>query len=106
MDRETLVTGPRSAAQGGPVRTKTEYDAAGRVMRVTRPKGVATSDPDDYVTETVYDLLDRESTITRGRHAQPRTPPWRTRPLPVTGGGRHSPSEHIDIVIFDAMMLR
>jgi hypothetical protein len=34
MDRETLVTGPRSAAQGGPVRTKTEYDAAGRVMRV------------------------------------------------------------------------
>jgi len=64
MDRETLVTGPRTAAQGGPVKTQTVYDAAGRVTRVTDPKGVDSAPADDYVTETAYDLLDRELTLT------------------------------------------
>jgi RHS repeat-associated protein len=65
MDRETLVVGPRTAAQGGPVKTKTEYDAAGRLTRVTKPKGVDSAPADDYVTETTYDLLDRELSITQ-----------------------------------------
>jgi YD repeat-containing protein len=65
MDRETLAVGPRTAAQGGPVKTKTEYDSAGRVTRVTKPKGVDSAPANDYVTETAYDLLDRELTVTQ-----------------------------------------
>jgi len=69
MDRATLVTGPRTTAQGGPVSTKTEYDAAGRVMKVTGPKGVnsvpsGSAWEKDYLTETTYDLLDREQMVT------------------------------------------
>ncbi len=64
MDRDTLVTGPRGAADGGPDKTKTEYDAAGRITRTTTPNGVDTPAADDYVTQTSYDLLDREQTVT------------------------------------------
>jgi RHS repeat-associated protein len=69
MDRETLATGPRLAAQGGPVSTKTEYDAAGRAIKVTKPKGVnsvpsGSAWTKDFMTETGYDLLDREQAVT------------------------------------------
>jgi RHS repeat-associated protein len=65
MDRPTLITGPRSAAQGGPVKTQTVYDAAGRVISETGPKGVNTTPSGsqwlhDFETETSYDVLDRE----------------------------------------------
>jgi RHS repeat-associated protein len=64
MDRPTMVTGPRAAADGGPVQTQTDYDAAGRVIRTTKPNGVKTSPSGsawtkDFATETAYDKLDR-----------------------------------------------
>ncbi len=64
LDRPTLDTGPRAAADGGPTGSKTEYDAGGRIIRVTQPKGVNTTPSgsaylNDFVVETSYDLLDR-----------------------------------------------
>ncbi len=69
LDRPTLVTGPRAAAKGGPTSVKSEYDAGGRVTRVTKPRGVNTSPSgsayeNDFVTETVFDLLDRALSVT------------------------------------------
>ncbi|MFN0027846.1 MAG: LamG-like jellyroll fold domain-containing protein [Acidimicrobiales bacterium] len=69
-DRETLVTGPRAAADGGPTGARTEYDAAGRVTKSTNSKGVNTtpsgqSFANDYTTETTYDLLDRRTAVTQ-----------------------------------------
>jgi RHS repeat-associated protein len=64
MDRPTLVTGPRAAADGGPVQTQTAYDAGGRVISVTKPNGVKTTPSGsawtkDFTIESSYDKLDR-----------------------------------------------
>ena len=59
MDRQTLVTGPDTSADPAGERTKLEYDAAGRLRRMTRPKGVPTSTPDDFVSQYSHDALDR-----------------------------------------------
>jgi RHS repeat-associated protein len=64
MDRPTFATSPRST-QATPIQTETEYDAAGRVTRTTKPNGVATSVARDYSTETTYDLLDRPTQVTQ-----------------------------------------
>lgn len=52
MDQQTRNTEP-----GGAV-TTTAYDAAGRAVSITRPKGQGTP-AQDYSTATTYDLLDR-----------------------------------------------
>ncbi len=59
MDRQTLETGPDRSVDRDGERTKLEYDAAGRPKRLTLPKGVSTSNPDDFVIQYQYDLLDR-----------------------------------------------
>ena len=81
LDRSTQETGPRVAADGGPTTTQTDYDSAGRVIRVTRPKGVITgSVANDYATETAYDLLDRTSQTTAyGVDASGNVDPTQTR---------------------------
>jgi RHS repeat-associated protein len=63
VDQLTLVTGPDTA--GGLNQVQTDYDAAGRVIKVTSPKGVATTNlTKDYATFTTYDLLDRIASTT------------------------------------------
>ena len=60
MDRPTLITSPRLDGDGMAVRSLTEYDAGGRIIRVTKPNGVKTSTiARDFATETTYDTLDR-----------------------------------------------
>jgi RHS repeat-associated protein len=60
MDRPLVVTGPRGAADGGPVRTQTDYDAAGRPYQVTKPNGVNdTGIVNLGMSKTMYDALDR-----------------------------------------------
>jgi RHS repeat-associated protein len=59
MDRPLIVTGPRGAADGGPVKSKTTYDAAGRPFQVTTPNGVNSGIAKLGTTQTVYDALDR-----------------------------------------------
>jgi RHS repeat-associated protein len=61
MDRETRATEPEQNEV-----TTHEYDLAGRLTRTTLPKGVLTASPlNDYVTENLYDLLDRVETEIR-----------------------------------------
>jgi RHS repeat-associated protein len=65
MDRPTLITGTRLDGDSVPVRTLTEYDAGGRIVRVTTPNGVKTSSvARDFATETSYDQLDRPYQVT------------------------------------------
>ncbi len=59
MDRRTLETGPDTSADPAGERTRFDYDAAGRLVKLTEPKGVASATTDDYATVTGYDLLDR-----------------------------------------------
>jgi YD repeat-containing protein len=59
MDRPLLVTGPDTSADPAGERTRTDYDAAGRPFKVTRPKGVASGTVDDFTTLVDYDALDR-----------------------------------------------
>lgn len=58
MDRQTALVAP---AHGGPApRSEWSYDAAGRLVKQTRPLGVATpAVANDYATALEYDLLDR-----------------------------------------------
>lgn len=60
MDRPTLVTGPDTSADPAGERIAMSYDAAGRLVRVTQPKGVATTSlPDDFTERREYDTVDR-----------------------------------------------
>ena len=60
MDRETLTTGPDRKVDPDGERTKIEYDEAGRVSRITEPKGVdSESVANDFTTVLEYDDLDR-----------------------------------------------
>lgn len=60
MDRRTLMTGPDTAADPLGERTAYQYDAAGRMIRTTRPKGVQTTNTDqDFAEFRDYDPLDR-----------------------------------------------
>ena len=59
MDRPTLVTGPDTSVDPAGERVQYAYDAAGRVERVTTPKGVASSVANDFSLFYAYDLLDR-----------------------------------------------
>jgi RHS repeat-associated protein len=66
MDRPLLATGPDTSADPAGERTRYEYDAAGRLLRVTDPKGVQTAGvADDYTTVYAYDALDRIVTETQ-----------------------------------------
>src|SRR5918996_1239580 len=70
MDRQTLITGPDTSGDPQGERTKVEYDAAGRVKKLTLPNGVASSAVvDDFATLYDYDLLDRVVTQTRFNQA-------------------------------------
>ena len=66
MDRLTETESPPHDPASGdpdfnsPRRTIFNYDGAGRLRRVTLPKGVVTTgNPDDFVTQYEYDPLDR-----------------------------------------------
>jgi RHS repeat-associated protein len=60
MDRPLLVTGPDTSADPAGERTSYGYDAAGRLAKLTKPKGVqTTSAVDDFTTVFTYDPLDR-----------------------------------------------
>lgn len=60
MDRRTLMTGPDISADPAGERTAYQYDAAGRMIRMTRPKGVQTTNTDqDFAEFRDYDPLDR-----------------------------------------------
>ncbi|HVE95052.1 MAG TPA: DNRLRE domain-containing protein [Acidimicrobiales bacterium] len=54
MDRRTASTGPENNET-----TTWGYDAAGRTIRVTTPKGEATAVDKDFATYLTYDTLDR-----------------------------------------------
>lgn len=53
MDQQTSATDPEGSE------TTYAYDVANRPSRTTQPRGVQTAQPDDFVTENVYDMLDR-----------------------------------------------
>jgi RHS repeat-associated protein len=54
--------------------TEREYDEAGRLERLTNPRGVATTGvPDDHSTAYTYDLLDRPVVITRNGVGETRS---------------------------------
>jgi YD repeat-containing protein len=60
MDRKTLVTGPDTSADPAGERTAFAYDGAGRLIKVTLPKGVQTPTvSNDFSTSYDYDVLDR-----------------------------------------------
>jgi RHS repeat-associated protein len=65
MDRPVLVTGADTSADPAGERTSMEYDAAGRTVKLTRPRGVASATVDDFTTVFGYDPLDRLITQTR-----------------------------------------
>jgi YD repeat-containing protein len=57
MDRPTATTTPPHASELR--KTTFGYDSAGRLARVTLPKGVATTANNDFTTEYGYDPLAR-----------------------------------------------
>jgi RHS repeat-associated protein len=59
MDRPLLTTGPDTSADPAGERTLRDYDQAGRLQKITKPRGVATSTLDDFTTMLEYDPLDR-----------------------------------------------
>ncbi|HEV2889971.1 MAG TPA: LamG-like jellyroll fold domain-containing protein [Frankiaceae bacterium] len=66
MDRRTAVNAPPDRAGAAIERTEVEYDEAGRVRKVTRPRGVAdTSSGLDHARFYGYDELDRVIRTTR-----------------------------------------
>jgi YD repeat-containing protein len=56
--------------------TAVEYDEAGRVERVTSPRGVASGAENDFSTSYVYDLLDRPLVVTRHGMGGEERPSW------------------------------
>jgi YD repeat-containing protein len=60
-DQRGMVAEVRSPHRDGSTRvTRYEYDQAGNTLRVTSPRGTATTaEPDDFVQETVFDVLNR-----------------------------------------------
>jgi len=66
MDRPTLQMVPDFSVDPSGERTQYEYDVAGRLIKVTEPKGVATTNTaNDYATFTSYDALDRSTALTQ-----------------------------------------
>ena len=65
MDLSTLSTGPDTSGDPLGERAEVVYDIAGRVVRQTEPKGVASAIPNDFVTVVDYDALDRPVKRTR-----------------------------------------
>ncbi|TME54491.1 MAG: RHS repeat protein [Chloroflexi bacterium] len=66
MDRPTLRTVPDFSVDANGERTQYDYDVAGRLIKVTEPKGVATTNTaNDYATFTTYDALDRSLALTQ-----------------------------------------
>jgi len=61
MDRVTLNTGPDTSADPAGERIAFAYDAAGRMIKQTKPKGVQSSTVDDFAVVFAYDVLDRLS---------------------------------------------
>jgi YD repeat-containing protein len=60
MDRPTLSSNPDTSVDPAGERTAFTYDAAGRLTKQTKPKGVlSTSVADDFTTVLAYDPLDR-----------------------------------------------
>ena len=59
MDRSVLVTNPDTSVDPAGERTSSTYDAAGRPIKLTRPKGVMSSTVDDHTLVYTYDALDR-----------------------------------------------
>jgi RHS repeat-associated protein len=60
QDRLVLETGPDTSVDPAGERTQHVYDAAGRLARTIRPKGMLTTAiPDDHVQAQTYDTLDR-----------------------------------------------
>jgi RHS repeat-associated protein len=53
MDQQEHVTDPEGSE------TTYEYDDANRLSRTTQPRGIHTAQANDFVTENVYDNLDR-----------------------------------------------
>jgi RHS repeat-associated protein len=58
MDRPDVVSNSDRHKDAAGERTDTDYDDAGRPIRVTKPKGLATTGL-DFATEYAYDKLDR-----------------------------------------------
>lgn len=59
-DQRSMVSEVRSPHRPGSTRiTRYEYDPVGNPVRVTSPRGAATTEPDDFVQQTVYDELNR-----------------------------------------------
>ena len=60
MDRPVLVTGPDTIADPAGERIRHDYDDAGRLEKLTKPRGMqSTTVTDDFTTRYEYDLLDR-----------------------------------------------
>lgn len=61
MDRQELVTGPDRSVDPNGERTEYVYDPAGRLTRLTSPKGMLTAAIHDFAIFNDYDVLDRVS---------------------------------------------
>lgn len=59
MDRPLVVADSDTSVDPAGERTAYAYDAAGRVVKTTTPKGVLSAAADDHATAYVYDDLDR-----------------------------------------------
>ena len=68
MDRPTSKLGPDRSLAGGELITMV-YDAAGRLVTQTAPRGNATTTAGDFTTTYAYDAADRMSRITRAGSA-------------------------------------
>ena len=66
MDRRTEQANPDTRLDPNGERTRYDYDAAGRVTRITSPKGVLSTGTDkDFALDFDYDPLDRVIRQTR-----------------------------------------
>ena len=65
MDRPLLITGPDTSVDPAGERMQYAYDDAGRLVKVTKPKGVRSSSVvDDFTNAYAYDPLDRIARVT------------------------------------------